>query len=181
MHAANQLQQSGANAGKHLGQPGTARASPSAQTYSILLFIINTGNDDLRGNSLAWAVVNLPQGGSQTCYLHAEGDSWPNNSTKSVPCNLGSNAMTLAQLKSAQIDIAFNGASVGLFQNPDEWVVQSVIIDYYNEDMPRRCLLKAAGNPLYKFGANTGYGASSLGISGASDAMVVTNYPNLCR
>ena len=57
--------------------------------------------------------------------------------------------------------------------DPDDWVVQSITIEYYNEGGPQRCLFRAQGSPLIKF-----LGDRNAPV--ASYTLVLTNYPNLC-
>ena len=71
---------SGGSWGSYLYLGGPTAYAPPKATFNQITFNIETGGDDLRGDSSATASVVLP-GGTQTFTLKAQSDpGWPNNS-----------------------------------------------------------------------------------------------------
>jgi hypothetical protein len=158
-----------------------------AEIYAILQFVVGTGGDDLRGSSIAWASWTDPAGNTAYCLLHAGGDAWDNNSSHTVPCDLGGAPMTLAQLQTTKFTIAYNGAIPPdtYFTSVDNWNLQSVTINAVNEGERPVCVFSASGDPLHRFQDvdqqnNLDQPVNGPGDIGSYDHIVVTDYPGRC-
>jgi hypothetical protein len=111
-------------------------------------------------------------------------DSWGNNSSHTVPCDLSQNPVTLAQLQSNPIDIGYVGIPLNLTESQDNWNLQSVTINAFNEGEKPVCVFSASGNPLHRFQAawlNSGVPNSFFGGTViANDGIIVGDYPRKC-
>ena len=93
--------------------------------------------------------------------------------------------MTLDQLKATKISIAFNGLSGEDIQK-DNWNLQSMAVNARGK-ADTICVFSASGNPLYRFqnGESKGQtydsgGPGALSGLGATDGMILTDYPDQC-
>ena len=127
-------------------------------TFEIVEFVIGTGGDNLAQGSQAWASFTLPTGAPLKCTLHdSNAPTWNNNSSNTVVCLLHDLPMTLSQLRKNNIIISTDGG--GSFKttlsNPvpsgDNWNLQSVTINAYNQGDAANCVFTASGNPLHRF------------------------------
>jgi hypothetical protein len=158
-----------------------------AEAYDILQVAILTGLDDLRSSSSAWMFWTSPAGKVIYCTLHDGGDSWAEASTHTIPCDLGTSPMTLAQLKSTKFSVAYNDGLVGggfSTDTADNWNLQKITISAMNEGGRPLCVFSASGNPLHRFqamAASHGFSDPLLGDNGAADdGVIVTDYPGGC-
>jgi hypothetical protein len=159
------------------------------ELYKTLQFVIGTGGDDLRSDSTAVAFIGLPNGNFLTCVLKSSGqDSWGNNSSHTVPCDLSQNPMTLAQLQSNPIGIGYDGIPLNIGEGQDNWNLQSVTINAFNEGENPVCVFRASGNPLHRF-QNAWQAVPSSFFGGVpqsqdpttlQDGIIVGNYPGKC-
>ena len=167
--------------------PTCGQNCPSAQTYKNIQFVIWTGGDDLRGDSDAWAFLAPHNGAAIYCQLHSGGNSWPNGSINTIPCSLGNNTMTLAQLQNVPIAIAFNGhrniqnCVVTACESQDNWNLFSVLIQAFNEGQSPVYVLCAVGFPLHRFvltdSASPTFNDHQPNIQ-ADDGIWVTSFPS---
>ena len=154
-----------------------------AETYGVLQFVIGTGADNLESDSFAWASWQNPNGTVAYCWLHTDGDSWDNNSTHTIPCDLGNAPMTLAQLQNSKFEIAYNGSyrvQPMSFKNPDNWNLESITINAFNQGERPVCVTSASGDPLHRFqdvGQVIGGGPNGLS---SDDYIIVEDYPGHC-
>jgi hypothetical protein len=88
--------------------------------FDQITFNINTGGDDLRGDSSATATVSLPNG-PQTFTLKAQSDSgWGNNTFISKTFPITGNPLG-SQFYSVMITLTSHDS---LFETPDNWNIQ---------------------------------------------------------
>ena len=147
-----------------------------AGTFEIVEFVIGTGGDNIELGSYATAVfpaLKLPDGNPFICTLHdRNAATWPNNSTNTAICFLHDVPVSLAQLKSGSILIEFDGrAPKASITNPvpgtDNWNLQSVTVNAYNQGQPATCVFSASGDPLFRF-------------TFSATSVVLTDFPNGC-
>jgi hypothetical protein len=136
--------QSGTDWGSFLFVGGPRVFAPPSATFNQITFNIETGGDDLRGDSSATAAVFLPTG-TQTFTLKAQHDpGWGNNSSHSKSFTIAGPA----QPRSAFGAITFALTSHNsLFESDDNWNIQSVSI-ILSGPGGSACLLNQGGNPL---------------------------------
>jgi hypothetical protein len=144
-----------------------------AGTFAILQFIIGTGGDDLQAGDKASVRFSLPDGSPYTCLLH-DSDTWSNNSTHTAECFLHDKPMTLAQLRNNSIVISYVGNGTPVItpfetqiQFADNWNLQSVTVNAYNQGQPATCVFSASGDPLFRF-------------TNSAPSVVITDFPNGC-
>jgi hypothetical protein len=133
--------ESGSNWGSYFFVGGPT--SPQA-TFTGIIFDIDTGGDDLRGDSSATATIALP-GGPQTFLLKSQSDgSWPNNSE---------NVRSFGLAGPPQPFQAFGAVTVTLtshdswFETPDNWNIQSITVTLTGPS-GSATLMEKNGNPL---------------------------------
>ena len=135
---------SGSSWGSYFYLGGPTACAPPKATFNQITFNIETGGDDLRGDSSATASVVLP-GGTQTFTLKAQSDpGWPNNSDHVKTFTIAGAAQPL----SAFGDITITLTSHNSFgETDDNWNVQNVSITV-NGASGSACLYNHGGNPL---------------------------------
>jgi hypothetical protein len=147
--------------------------TPTPITYSVLEFTIYTGSDDLRYDSGAEADINFANGGSQTCSLKpvAQGDSWNNNSSHTIPCTVGPRSLSV--LRQSTITIKLDEAGwnywVQYAMSPDNWNVQRTWVGAYQPGSGQqpKCVVDVSGNPLAR-------------LTMSAPTVTITNYPSQC-
>jgi len=149
--------------------------------------VVGTGGDDLRGSSTAWASWTDPTGKTAYCLLHPGGDAWDNNSSHTVPCDLGAAPMTLAQLQATKFTMAYNGdiPPDTYFTSVDNWNLESVTINAFNQGERPVCVFSASGDPLHRFQDIDQSNNLDQSVSGpdylvSDDHIIVTDYPSRC-
>jgi len=144
---------------------GGAAVRPS-EAFPIIEFTVTTGDDDLRSDSLAYALVDFPDGAHLRCLLSGTpSDGWGNGSSHSVPCHLDK-PRTVRELKTSRITIKLSdGAQV--LGSGDNWNIQRVSIVAYAPTSPNRtCIVRVGGSPLARINSAAG--------------VTVTDFPNGC-
>jgi hypothetical protein len=143
------------------GVPGGSTGGSSSNTvttYTVLEFTITTGGDDLRKDSGAVVHVNGPSS-THECWLKKahQGDSWPENSVHTVPCEVGTKGITLAELRNSAIRLSLieSAKNFGPFNSPDNWDVQRVVVGAYRPGSGQKpvCILDVSGTPLVRLTA----------------------------
>lgn len=121
--------------------------------FTALLFMVKTGDDDLRTYSNAWIDFTFADQSRLKCVLKEKmGDGWGNGSThdEDIPVCVLPSPMTLDQVKSAQIILNYHSFSAD-FETDDNWNVDAVHIDAINSAThSRTCLIDEAGDPLVR-------------------------------
>jgi hypothetical protein len=154
------------------GSTGGSSGGSSAMMYTVLEFTITTGGDDLRKDSGAVANVNGPSSAHE-CWLKKvrQGDSWPENSVHTVPCELGTKGIALAELRSSAIRLSLieSAKNFGPFNSPDNWNVQRVVVSAYRPGSGQKpvCILDVSGTPLVRLTASV-------------PTAKLTDYPSRC-
>ncbi len=129
----------------------------AAALFSTLEITVTTGDDDLRGDSLAWIDIQGPAG-TQKCALKEGNDTFYNNSTIPVKCGLTS-PLTRDQLKAARMVLEYDGNSGAVVataedavmaagHDTDNWKVDAVHISATAPGQAPQCLIDAKGSPL---------------------------------
>jgi len=132
---------------------GPAPVPATTQTFNEITFNIETGGDDLRGDSSATASVALP-GGTQTFTLKAQSDpSWGNNTDHVKSFTLSGPPQPF--LAFGNITITLNSHN-GFLETNDNWNIQSVLVTL-NGSGGSSTLLSKSGEPLARL---TGSGPS---------------------
>ncbi len=123
----------------------TSPASPTA-TFSEISFTIETGGDDLRGDSSATATVQLP-GGSQTFTLKAQNDSgWGNFTTNTRNFTLAGPPQPLSAFGKITITLTSHDS---IFETPDNWNIQSLTVNAIGAG-GSASIYSSSGNPLVR-------------------------------
>lgn len=126
----------------YLGGP-TACAPPQA-TFNQITFTIETGGDDLRGDSSATASVVLP-GGNQTFTLKAQSDpGWPNNSDHVKTFTIAGGARPLSDFGDITITLTSHNSWT---ETDDNWNIQNVSITLTGSS-GSACLYNHGSDPL---------------------------------
>ncbi|MGO8816916.1 MAG: neprosin family prolyl endopeptidase [Terriglobia bacterium] len=126
----------------YLGGP-TACAPPQA-TFNQITFTIETGGDDLRGDSSATASVVLP-GGNQTFTLKAQSDpGWPNNSDHVKTFTIAGAARPLSDFGDITITLTSHNSWT---ETDDNWNIQNVSITLTGSS-GSACLYNHGSDPL---------------------------------
>lgn len=128
--------------------------------FTSLDISVTTGDDDLRGDSLAWIAITDPDGTPQKCDLKAVGTNvgFDNNSTSNLKCSL-STPLTSDQLRAAKFALDYNGnagatiatgedAAMSLSHTTDNWKVNAIRIRATGAGDAQQCVLNASGAPL---------------------------------
>jgi hypothetical protein len=140
------------------------------ETYRFVSATIVTGSDDLRDSAtleMTWG----PKGYLNCTLKDLSSDNWANNSTHVVPCDASNDTgllPTLAELKSAKISISYIGNPKSLGQTQDNWNLESITLNAYNQGETPVCVFSTGGDPLFRF-------------KGDSPSVVISNYPNQCQ
>ncbi len=133
-------------------------APAAAGLFDSISFVIQTGGDDLRGDSALTAAVSLSPGTvpSQVIWLKTKGQpSWQNNSTTDLTFPLAS-PVTSADLPGSLLLTLIQGGSWP--ETPDNWNMQSIVatlVDSTGKFSPF-VMLNEGGNPLNRFTGSNG-------------------------
>jgi hypothetical protein len=123
---------------------GPADPPPPVETFNEITFNIETGGDDLRGDSSATAMVALP-GGNQTFTLKAQNDSgWGNNTDHVKAFTLSGTPQPLTNFGNIVITLTSHN---GFLETDDNWNIQSVLVTL-SGGSGSATLLSKSGNPL---------------------------------
>ncbi len=111
---------------------------------------IGTGADDLRGNSSVAAALQGPASAAfGTFTLKAQPDAGWNNNTSHI--GVGPFGAPSSALGRVALTLTSNNS---LFQNNDNWIIQSVLIEVLNTTGVTQCSQSLGGNPLVQLGPN---------------------------
>ena len=135
---------SGGSWGSYFYLGGPTVCAPPKATFNQITFNIETGGDDLRGDSSATASVVLP-GGTQTFTLKAQSD--PGMAEQLGPCKtftIAGAARPLSDFGDITITLTSHNS---LFETDDNWNVQTVSITV-NGSSGSACLYNHGGDPL---------------------------------
>jgi microsomal dipeptidase-like Zn-dependent dipeptidase len=137
-----------AQRGSAPAQRGAAPAqnTSAGPTYNQIKFVIQTGDDDLRGNSTATATLQAANGSSlQVIQLKAQNQpAWNNNSSHTVTVALNPPRPASAI---AHIVIALQSHN-SFGQTDDNWNVQSVTVTLTGNGVAPKELMSFSGAPL---------------------------------
>jgi hypothetical protein len=123
---------------------GPAPLPAATQTFDEITFNIETGGDDLRGDSSATASVALPDG-TQTFTLKAQSDpGWGNNTDHVKSFALSGPPQAFLVFGSITITLTSHN---GFPQTDDNWNIQSALVTL-NGSGGSATLLSKSGNPL---------------------------------
>jgi hypothetical protein len=128
---------------------------PPPATFDTITFIIQTGGDDLRGDSSANAALDGPGSATfQTVTLKTQSQNgWPNNSTNTVSTAL-TPATALAAFSSVVMTLTSHN---GTFESDDNWNVQAVNVTLSNSTNGQSaCLANVNGNPFVRLTGSAG-------------------------
>jgi hypothetical protein len=131
-----------------VGIPVKAGAqTPGDVKYSSIRFIIQTGGDDLRGDSSASAQLFSINGSPlQTLTVkNSGGGSWPNNSTHTVEDKL---SQQLSGNEIGTIALTLTSHN-GFLETNDNWNVQSIAVELFSGSQKYRLVTKS-GNPFVR-------------------------------
>jgi hypothetical protein len=107
-------------------------------------FAIETGGDDLRGDSSATATIHFPSG-AQTYTLKAQNAAgWGNNSTNTRTFTITGPAQPLAAFGAITITLTSHD---GTFETPDNWNIQSLTVTALGSSGAAQ-IYTGSGNPL---------------------------------
>jgi len=135
---------SGGSWGSYLFVGGPTPYAPPKSTFNQVTFNIETGGDDLRGDSSATASIVLP-GGKQTFTLKAQSDpGWGNNSNHSKTFTIAGAAQPLSAFGDITITLTSHNS---FLETDDNWNIQNVSITV-NGPSGSACLYNHGGNPL---------------------------------
>ena len=143
-----------------MGQAMPRGLANAVAAFTTLDVSITTGDDDLRGDSVAWIDIRDPDGTSQKCDLKAAGTNmgFDNNSTSNLKCSL-STPLTSDQLRAAKFALDYNGnagatiatgedAAMSLSHTTDNWKVNAIHIRATGAGDAQQCVVNANGSPL---------------------------------
>jgi Neprosin len=123
---------------------GPAAPPKPAATFNEIIFNIETGGDDLRGDSSATVTVDLP-GGNQTFTLKAESDpGWGNNTDHVKSFTLSGAPQPLSSFGNITITLTSHN---GFLETDDNWNIQSVLVTLSGSS-GGATLMSKSGNPL---------------------------------
>ncbi len=114
-----------------------------------LRITIQTGGDDLRCNSQAYAIVRFRSGAQQRHPLN-RGAQWNNHTTVSVDMPLPAGT-TLSDLIS--FGLHFDSGRCGPFDTGDNWNVDRLLVEFASSESVGT-LLERSGTPLVRFTEN---------------------------
>lgn len=133
--------ESGSNWGSYFFVGGP---TPPQATFTGIIFDIDTGGDDLRGNSSATATIALPAG-PQTFTLKAQSDdSWPNNSDNVRSYTLAGPALPFEAFGDVTVTLTSHDS---WFETPDNWNIQSITVTLTGQS-GSATLMEKNGTPL---------------------------------
>jgi Neprosin len=123
---------------------GPTSVAAEQEVFNQLSFDIETGGDDLRGDSSATASVVLP-GGTQTFTLKAQSDAgWGNNSDHVKTFGLSGPPQPLHAFGQVTITLTSHN---GFLETDDNWNIQSVVVTAIGT-AGSAIVLSRSGNPL---------------------------------
>lgn len=130
---------------------GPMRVRKVNTANAALQFIIKTGGDDLRQNSVATVTVRFANGSSSTYQLNRL-NNWPNGSTRTVNINLpqGTRPTDISG-----ITLNFASGSSGPFDTGDNWNVDQVEVKYSCYNISATTIAFGRGTPLVRFTGST--------------------------
>jgi hypothetical protein len=136
--------ESGSSWDSYLFVGGPAPLPAAKETFDEITFNIETGGDDLRGDSSATATVALP-GGTQTFTLKAQSDSgWGNNTDHVKSFTLSGPPQPFTGFGDITITLTSHN---GFLQTDDNWNIQSVLVTL-NGSGGSSTLMSKSGDPL---------------------------------
>lgn len=109
---------------------------------------VQTGGDDLRGGSVAYATIYLRNGITLPTVNLNRGANWGNRST-SAPLNLPLNGNRLGDI--AFIRLSYDGAPRNIFDSYDNWNIDRVYFNVPPSCSPGVTLTSSVGRPLVRF------------------------------
>jgi hypothetical protein len=117
-----------------------------AGTFNQIHFVVRTGNDDLRGDSSATAILRSIDGSAaQTVTLKKQTDpGWGNNTTSDMTFDLNA-PRNPAQVGVIVITLTSHNSST---ESDDNWNIQGVEATLCNNGAGPRILVTRSGNPL---------------------------------
>lgn len=118
---------------------------------AALQFIIKTGGDDLRQNSVATVTLRFANGSSSTYQLNRL-NNWPNGSTRTVNINLPQGTLPT---DISGITLNFASGSSGPFDTGDNWNVDQVEVKYSCYNISATTIAFGRGTPLVRFTGST--------------------------
>lgn len=114
---------------------------PTQDRFNQLTFDIQTGGDNLRGDSSATASISLPEG-PQTFTLKSQSDaSWDNNTDHVRPFTLAGPALPLSLFGTITITLTSHN---GFTETDDNWDIQSIAVTAKGSG-ESSCVLKQSG------------------------------------
>ena len=123
---------------------GPSAVPAPTQTFNEITFDIDTGGDDLRGDSSATASVALP-GGTQTFTLKGQSDpSWGNNSDHVKSFKISGPPQPFTAFGNITITLTSHN---GFLETDDNWNIQSVLVTLSGSGGSSTFMLKS-GEPL---------------------------------
>jgi hypothetical protein len=127
-----------------LNPPSLSRNTP----ISSLQVAITTDGDDLRGGSVAYAVIKLQNGTTLSKVNLNQGKNWPNNSTNTVniPLPSGTKIGDLAGFR-----IEHDGAPRNVFDSYDNWNINRVRVFTPETCLQGVQLINRTARPLVRF------------------------------
>ncbi|MGD1066576.1 MAG: neprosin family prolyl endopeptidase [Vulcanimicrobiaceae bacterium] len=135
---------SGGSWGSYFYVGGPTAPAPPTATYDQVTFAIETGGDDLRGDSSATATIHFPSG-AQTYTLKAQNAAgWGNNSTNTRTFTITGPAQPLAAFGAITITLTSHD---GTFETPDNWNIQSLTVTALGSSGAAQ-VYTGSGNPL---------------------------------
>ena len=118
---------------------------------AALQFIIKTGGDDLRQNSVATVTVRFANGSTPTYQLNRL-NNWPNGSTRTINITLpqGTRPTDISS-----ITLNFASGNSGPFDTGDNWNVDQVEVKYSSSNIGATTIAFARGTPLVRLSGST--------------------------
>jgi hypothetical protein len=119
-----------------------------SQTFNQIEFVIVTGDDDLRADSSATAILLDPSGTKlKTLILKANGQpSWNSNTMHTISFGLNP---PLSFFSIGHIMITLTSQH-SFTETNDSWSVQEVVVNFSNNGSGSKQLLSATGSPLVR-------------------------------
>jgi hypothetical protein len=109
-------------------------------------FDITTGDDDLRGDSVATTAMSLIGGTVQSATLKAQGPSWDKNTTHEFVTALVPAVLPSIQSPLTAIGITLTSHSSG-FETADNWNIENIAVNVLDPTGTPVCTVTSGGNP----------------------------------